>query len=55
MSLSRSAVLALAGILAGVVAASEAPSESSETATFAMYCYWTGEAALGRVPGGNGS
>jgi len=28
-----------------------APIESRESATFALYCYWTGEATLGRVPG----
>ncbi|MCH9649426.1 MAG: hypothetical protein K0U98_14385 [Deltaproteobacteria bacterium] len=28
-----------------------ADGESSATATFSMYCYWTGEATLGRVPG----
>ncbi len=26
-------------------------SEAFKTATFSMYCYWTGEATLGRVPG----
>ncbi len=40
-----------------ILAASEegrkppADRESSSTATFSMYCYWTGEATLGRVPG----
>ena len=28
-----------------------APARPTEKAIFSMYCYWTGEAALGRVPG----
>lgn len=33
--------------------AADPPAEEggSETATFSMYCYWTGEATLGRVDG----
>ena len=31
--------------------APSAPSGDTETATFAMYCYWTGEATVGRVDG----
>lgn len=30
---------------------SVAPPPPHETATFSMYCYWTGEATLGRVDG----
>lgn len=32
-------------------AASPAPPARTETAVFSMYCYWTGEAAVGQVPG----
>lgn len=28
-----------------------APSTKTETAVFSMYCYWTGEATIGEVPG----
>lgn len=39
--------------LPGATRAEEAPGDgpATETATFAMYCYWTGEATLGRVAG----
>lgn len=40
--------LSLAGAMAST--ASAAPART-ETAVFSMYCYWTGEATLGRVPG----
>ena len=30
---------------------SSGASANTESATFSMYCYWTGEATLGRVPG----
>ncbi len=32
-------------------ASTSSATDSSETATFAMYCYWTGEATLGKVDG----
>ncbi len=33
------------------IAQSENGQQRTETATFSMYCYWTGEATLGRVDG----
>ena len=51
---------ALAAVLAGplavvqVAGAEDAGPNGApayETATFSMYCYWTGEATVGRVPG----
>lgn len=42
-------VLAFAALLM-LQTASAAPART-ETAVFSMYCYWTGEATLGRVPG----
>lgn len=37
-------------LLAGALAPN-AGAARTETAVFSMYCYWTGEATLGRVPG----
>lgn len=51
---TRRILPAAAGLLlvASLGAAGEKESEPQiETATFSMYCYWTGEATLGRVPG----
>ena len=45
------AVLALAVLLPAGGAPAAAEADSVETATFAMYCYWTGEATVGRVDG----
>jgi len=48
------ACIALAFVIptVGARAESRAPADgSTETATFSMYCYWTGEATLGRVDG----
>lgn len=46
-------VLALIPFLQIPEASAEETGAASrtETATFSMYCYWTGEATLGRVPG----
>lgn len=40
-------------LAASVMAMAETPepSKTLQTATFSMYCYWTGEATLGRVDG----
>jgi hypothetical protein len=37
--------------LLAVLLLAAAPAPRTETAVFSMYCYWTGEATLGRVPG----
>ncbi|MDA8016349.1 MAG: hypothetical protein MPN21_02775 [Thermoanaerobaculia bacterium] len=37
--------------LGGAAVAVDGPASSLETATFSMYCYWTGEATLGKVEG----
>jgi hypothetical protein len=37
--------------LAAQPAASPATPLATKTATFSMYCYWTGEATLGKTPG----
>jgi hypothetical protein len=37
--------------LAAQPATPPAASPATRTATFSMYCYWTGEATLGKVPG----
>lgn len=42
-------LVALAGEAAGPPQGTEGAAH--ETATFSMYCYWTGEATLGRVDG----
>ena len=47
-------VLALLLSVASVLGAQTVPAEADprvRTATFSMYCYWTGEATLGRVEG----
>jgi hypothetical protein len=51
----RNKALWLAAVLFGghawtLAAAPPAPA-STQTATFSMYCYWTGEATVGKVPG----
>ncbi len=46
--------LTLAALLVSQMAAAAPPTAAparAETAVFSMYCYWTGEATLGRVPG----
>jgi len=50
MTLSVAAVLSQ-GLAARALAAPPAASGPTRTALFQMYCYWTGEATLGRVPG----
>ncbi|MEM8996692.1 MAG: hypothetical protein AAGF23_18040 [Acidobacteriota bacterium] len=46
------ALIVAASALAAVAAPQPGPDAASlETATFSMYCYWTGEATLGRVDG----
>ncbi|HTG34358.1 MAG TPA: hypothetical protein VLB76_15635 [Thermoanaerobaculia bacterium] len=49
----RSKAFWLAAVLCGGHAwtLAAAPPASTETAVFSMYCYWTGEATVGRVPG----
>ncbi|HYI83653.1 MAG TPA: hypothetical protein VEX11_10635 [Acetobacteraceae bacterium] len=42
--------LLLAGTMASTASAAPAQAPTA-TAVFSMYCYWTGEATLGRVPG----
>jgi hypothetical protein len=37
--------------LAAQPAATPATPSATKTATFSMYCYWTGEATLGKTPG----
>jgi hypothetical protein len=46
----KKALVPLAALLMLLETASAAPART-ETAVFSMYCYWTGEATLGRVPG----
>lgn len=42
----------IAAFIPGLIAEpAAAPNDSLRTATFSMYCYWTGEATLGRVDG----
>lgn len=40
-----------AWILAAAAPPASAAPANSETAVFSMYCYWTGEATVGKVPG----
>lgn len=48
----RSAILvAICLSVTTVAEAEDATAGDTETATFSMYCYWTGEATLGRVDG----
>jgi hypothetical protein len=52
----RNKALWLAAVLCGghawTLAAAPPPAPTStETAVFSMYCYWTGEATVGKVPG----
>lgn len=47
---TAAAALGLAA-LAWTLSADEAHDADLETATFSMYCYWTGEATLGQVDG----
>jgi hypothetical protein len=51
----RSKALWLAAVLLGghmcALAAQPAAQPAPKTATFSMYCYWTGEATVGKVPG----
>ena len=47
----RSNALWLAAVLLGGHVLSLNAQPASKTATFSMYCYWTGEAAAGKVPG----
>jgi hypothetical protein len=55
MTLTAASVLAAALVVptraAGQTAAAPALPAQTKTALFNMYCYWTGEATLDRVPG----
>jgi len=44
-------ILIAAVLWGGRDAALAAPPAKTETAVFSMYCYWTGEASIGEVPG----
>lgn len=44
-------VFCLLALLSGAAAVVTAEQSPPETATFSMYCYWAGEATLGRVEG----
>ena len=45
-------LILLPAIMVGTAFVSQAETPKTiKTATFSMYCYWTGEATLGRVPG----
>jgi hypothetical protein len=44
-------ILIAAVLWGGRAATSAAPPAKTETAVFSMYCYWTGEASIGEVPG----
>lgn len=48
--MTQRTIVSLALLLTAVPLAA-APAPRTETAVFSMYCYWTGEATLGRVPG----
>jgi hypothetical protein len=39
------------GLLLAAMPLAAAPAPRTESAVFSMYCYWTGEATIGRVPG----
>jgi hypothetical protein len=51
----RRATLWIAALLLGgatlTLQAAPGTTPKTETAVFSMYCYWTGEATIGRVPG----
>jgi hypothetical protein len=47
----RSKALWLAAVLLGCQVWPLAAQTTTKTATFSMYCYWTGEATLGKAPG----
>jgi len=47
----RSKALWLAAVLLGGHVCALAAQPATRTATFSMYCYWTGEATLGKAPG----
>ena len=47
----RSRSLWLAAVLLGGHLCALAAQPATKTATFSMYCYWTGEATVGKVPG----
>jgi hypothetical protein len=54
--MKRSKTLWLAAVLLGgqawnLAAQPATPPASTKTAIFSMYCYWTGEATVGKVPG----
>lgn len=44
-------ILIAAVLWGGRATTSAAPPSKTETAVFSMYCYWTGEASIGEVPG----
>jgi hypothetical protein len=47
----RSKALWLAAVLLGCQVWPLAAQTATRTATFSMYCYWTGEATVGKAPG----
>lgn len=49
--MTRSKAFWLAAVLLGCQAWPLAAQPATKTATFSMYCYWTGEATVGKVPG----
>ena len=49
--LPRLSLLLLLALVATVSVSADSSEPDIETATFAMYCYWTGEATVGRVDG----
>lgn len=49
--MTRSRSLGLAAVLLGCQVWPLAAQPATKTATFSMYCYWTGEATVGKVPG----
>ena len=52
-TIARSAVLLVALLCTGLAQAQQTDDSEPDlsTTTFSMYCYWTGEATLGRVDG----
>ena len=51
MRVSILSMLLALPVLFAFVSGARAEGEETSTATFAMYCYWTGEATVGRVEG----
>jgi hypothetical protein len=51
MNMPRITAILLATVLLGGHTVTYAAPAKTETAVFSMYCYWTGEATVGQVPG----